>query len=265
MPKLSIGETTLFYEEFGPKQPARRAPRPVLLIHGSTSTGRNDWDGVIDDLAERRRVIVPDCRGHGRSPNPRAGYAFREMAADLAELTRRLDAAPAHIVGHSNGGNVALVMALEEAGVVASATIQAGNAYVSPDLLDREPPLFDPDRVDRESPAWRDEMIRLHGVTHGPDYWRTLLRITLAEILAAPNYAPDDLARVRTPTLVIEGERDPVNAPAGHGAFIARHIPNAQLWRPEGVGHNVHLEVREAWLAQVQKFWEACERGEGIS
>ncbi len=256
MPTVPIRDARLFYEEFGPTRPVGR---PVLLIHGSTSTGRNDWGNVVDALATRRRVIVPDCRGHGRSDNPRGTYAFREMAADLAELLTQLDAAPAHIVGHSNGGNVALVMTMEEAGVLTSAVLQAANAYVSPDLLVREPPLFDPERVAREAPAWRDEMIALHGQTHGPEYWRTLLALTLAEILAEPRYAAADLARAALPVLVVEGERDPVNAPSGHGAFIAAHIPNAALWRPAGVGHNVHLEVRDAWLEHVQAFWAACE------
>ncbi len=253
MPQETINGCRLFYEEFGHSEPIGR---PVLLIHGSTSTGQNDWASVISALAEHRRVIVPDCRGHGNSDNPRGTYAFREMASDLAGLLRRLNAAPAHIVGHSNGGNVALVMLMEERDVVASAIPQAANAYVSPDLLVREPPLFDPERVARESPAWRDEMIRLHGATHGPDYWRTLLQITLAEILAEPRFAPESLARASRPTFVIEGERDPVNAPSAHGAFIAAHIPGAQLWRPPGVGHNVHLEARDEWLARVQAFWD---------
>ncbi len=256
MPHRTINGCRLFYEEFGPAKPVGR---PVLLIHGSTSTGQNDWASVIPALAERRRVIVPDCRGHGRSDNPRGTYTFREMAADLAELARQLEAAPAHIVGHSNGGNVALVMVMEEADVIASAIVQAANAYVSQDLLVREPPLFDPDRVAREAPDWRDEMIRLHGPTHGPDYWRTLLRLTLAEILAEPNYTPEALARVAQPVFVIEGERDPVNAPSAHGAFIAQHIPGARLWRPEGVSHNVHLETRDEWLTRVQSFWESVE------
>ena len=256
MPHRTINDCRLFYEEFGPTKPVGR---PVLLIHGSTSTGQNDWATVIPALAERRRVIVPDCRGHGRSDNPRGTYAFREMAADLAELTRQLDAAPAHIVGHSNGGNVALVMLMEEPDVIASAILQAANAYVSQDLLVREPPLFDPDRVDRESREWRDEMIRLHSATHGLDYWRELLRLTLAEILAEPNYTPEALARVTRPAFVIEGERDSVNAPSAHGAFIARHIPGARLWRPEGIGHNVHLETRDEWLARVQAFWGSVE------
>ncbi len=256
MPQETINGCRYFYEEFAPSRPVGR---PVLLIHGSTSTGQSDWSTVIPVLAERRRVIVPDCRGHGRSDNPLGTYAFREMAADLAGLARRLDATPVHIVGHSNGGNVALVMVIEEADVIASAILQAANAYVSQDLLVREPPLFDPDRVDRESPQWRDEMIQLHGLTHGPDYWRVLLRLTLAEILAEPNYTPAELARVKRPTFVIEGERDPVNAPSEHGAFIARHIPAARLWRPEGVAHNVHLETRDEWLARVQAFWGSVE------
>ena len=200
-------------------------------------------------------MIVLDCRGHGRSTNPDGGYSFSGMAADIAGLVLGLGVERAHVVGHSNGGNVALMVALEHPEVVASCVIQAANAYVSPDLLDREPQLFDPNRITRDDPTWRDRMVRQHGRWHGREYWRELVTQTLAEILAAPNYTPADLASARTPVLVVEGRQDPVNAPAGHGEFIAAHIPDAELWRPEDVGHIVHDERPTEWLERVEDFW----------
>jgi pimeloyl-ACP methyl ester carboxylesterase len=54
--------------------------------------------------------------------------------------------------------------------------------------------------------------------------------------------------------LVIQGENDRVNAPAGHAQFIARHIPRAEVWIPPGVGHTVHHERPVEWLERVLDF-----------
>ena len=251
MPHLKVNGARLFYRRYG--QPTSEIP--VLLIHGATSDGRSDWAAIAGALGRRHHVIVPDCRGHGRSTNPGGGYSFRQLADDVAGLVHALGHERVHVVGHSNGGNVALVTLVEHPKVVATCVIQAGNAYVSSDLVEKEPANFDPDHVARTWPAWRDRMIRLHGPWHGPDYWRELLGMTVAEIIAAPNYTPPDLEAVQRPTLVIEGQEDRVNAASGHGAFIAEHVPGAELWRPEGVGHSVHEERQVEWLTRVEGFW----------
>jgi len=227
---------------------------PILLIHGSYITGDVDWGNIAPTLAREYEVIVPDCRGHGASSNPDGTYSFRDMAADAAELIHALGHQRAHVIGHSNGGNVALVALLEHPDVVATCIPQAANAYVSADLVERIPQKLNPERIAREEPAWMEEMIELHARYHGVEYWKTLLKRTAAEIIAEPNYTAADLARVKRPTLVIEGELDSTNAPARHAAFIAQHIPGSELWIPSGVGHNVHVEIPELWLARVLSF-----------
>ncbi|MDQ3406869.1 MAG: alpha/beta fold hydrolase [Chloroflexota bacterium] len=253
MTEVMIDRARIHYRTYGSPRPGEP---PVVLIHGSTIDGQTDWGHLAPLLARDRLVVVPDCRGHGRSTEGGETYSFTRLAADTAALIEALGYQRAHIVGHSNGGNVALVMLVEHPDVVATCVVQAGNAYVSSDLLELEPGKFDPDRVEREDPAWRDEMIRLHGPWHGPEYWRRLLRITVAEIVSEPRYAPDDLARADRPLLVIEGADDSVNATAGHAAFIADHVPAAELWRPDGVNHNVHHERPLEWIERVESFWE---------
>lgn len=250
MPFTTLRQAQIYYETFG----SVSTRPPIVLIHGSTINGQVDWRLVAPLLAEDYYVIVPDCRGHGRSTNPDASYSFAGMAADIAALVRQLGFETAHIIGHSNGGNVALVTLLEHPKIVESAVLQAANAYVSQDLIEKEPAIFDPERVQREAPSWMDEMIALHGPTHGADYWRTLLQLTLQEIITEPNYTPQQLARVQSPTLVIQGEQDRVNAPARHAQFIAEHIPQAELWIPEGGGHNVHVEQLFDWVERVRDF-----------
>ncbi|MEW5869457.1 MAG: alpha/beta fold hydrolase [Chloroflexota bacterium] len=251
MPHISINGAQIYYQAFGQDQPGQA---PVLLIHGSTQTGQENWNLVAPLLARNWRVIVPDCRGHGQSSNPNNSYSFLEMAADMAALVRALGYSSAHIIGHSNGGNVALVTLLEHPEIVQTAVLQAANAYVSPDLVEKEPAIFDPERVARQAPDWMERMIALHGPTHGPDYWRDLLRMTVQEIITQPNYTPADLQAVQRPTLVIQGAEDRVNAPMRHGQFIAEHIPLAEAWLPPGVGHTVHAERLSEWIERVQDF-----------
>lgn len=187
---------------------------------------------------------------------PSTAIHSKSLADDVASLVKALGYQRAQIIGHSNGGNIALVTLLEHPEVVQSAVIQAANAYVSPDLVEKEPAIFDPERVAREASDWRNEMIALHGETHGAEYWRELLRLTVAEIISQPNYTPADLAAVERPALVIQGEQDRVNAPAGHAQFIARYLPQAELWLPEKIGHNVHDEILFEWIERVEDFLE---------
>ena len=259
MPSIQINGADLFYETFGTLRPGQV---PVLLIHGSTNTGETTWRTVVRRLEGRHFIILPDCRGHGRSSNPNLTYTFREHAADMAVLVRALGYETVHVVGHSNGGNIALLMLMEQAEVTQTCVIQAGNAWVSPDLVAKEPGLFDPTFIERERPAWLRDMQALHSSVHGPDYWRELVRLTVAEIIAEPNYTPEDLAKASRPTLLIEGTADTVNAPMQHGAFMARHIPTAEFWAPKGIGHSVHEDSLNEWLLHVTQFWE--RRGDAI-
>jgi pimeloyl-ACP methyl ester carboxylesterase len=251
MPNIIINEADIFYETFGEDVPGRA---PVLLIHGSTSDGPTDWADIPAALAKHYKVLMPDCRGHGHSNNPNTSYSFKELANDAATFVRAMGYERAHVIGHSNGGNVALVTLMEHADIIQTCIPQAANAFVTQYLIDREPAIFDPDRVARESPAWMNEMIALHSEVNGKDYWRDLLKITVDEIISEPNYTPEDLSKVKKPVLAIMGADDKVNAPDRHAQYIAENIPGAEMWIPEETGHNVHKDRREEWLAKVLDF-----------
>jgi len=75
---------------------------------------------------------------------------------------------------------------------------------------------------------------------NGQDYWRELLWLIMKETISEPNYSPADLARPHVPVLVFMGGDDTVNAPDEHAQYIANNVPDAELWVPEEVGHNVH-------------------------
>ena len=249
MSYLTINGATIYYQEHGNENGV-----PIVLIHGSTIESHTDWDDVIPALAKEYKVFAPDCRGHGRSNNPNMSYSFKELADDVAAFVSAMGYEKAHIIGHSNGGNVALVTAMEHPEVTKTCIPQAANAYVTRYLVEREPGIFDPERVAREAPQWRDEMIALHSEVNGREYWKDLLWLTLKELISEPNYSPADLARVHLPMLVVMGAEDKVNAPDEHAQYIARHVPDAELWIPEKTGHNVHQERKEEWVGKMLDF-----------
>ena len=97
----------LFRREYGDGDGG--AP-PLLLIHGLFGSSAN-WHGIARRLAISRRVLVPDLRGHGRSPCVER-LSYPDMAQDLNALLDAEGIDQAAIVGHSMGGKAAMWLAL---------------------------------------------------------------------------------------------------------------------------------------------------------
>lgn len=105
MPYLSVDDARLYYNEEG-------SGPPLLFLHGLGSSTR-DWFAQASHFADRYRVIRIDLRGHGRSERTRGPYHIAQFARDVAVMLRRLDAAPANVVGLSMGGMVTLQLGLD--------------------------------------------------------------------------------------------------------------------------------------------------------
>jgi pimeloyl-ACP methyl ester carboxylesterase len=97
---------------------------PILLVHGLGGSALN-WVAVAPKLVARRRVLVPDLPGHGRS-SPLPGLSTLTPLADsLAELLRREGTGRVPVVGHSLGGLVALRLAVREPAAVSGVLLAA--------------------------------------------------------------------------------------------------------------------------------------------
>jgi len=248
MPFTRVSDLQMFYNEYGSPD----AP-PLLLIHGSGGTGASEWKPVLEGLAKNFRVLAPDLRGHGKTLDPRSAYSFDLLAKDTAEFLRVLKIAPAFVVGHSNGGNVALVLTAKYPQVVQKAVVMAGNAYVSADFARYARGKWS----ERIPLTWAKQLAKLHDGVRYEGYWRELMDRTGTEIGRAPNYSAADLKKIKTPILIIQGANDPTNAPSHHAEFMAANLPNARLWLAPKTGHSVHEEHPEEWVKRVTKFLQS--------
>lgn len=187
----------------------------AVLVHGSLTSGEEEWEGQRSLANDGYRLVVPDRRGYGQSPTV-AGEDFIKDGEDVAELLGE----GAHLVGHSYGGLAALVAADSRPEAVLSLTLMEPPAFglcadhpavasLVADLRSLWARAGLPDRefleaflrlVGEEPQGLPDEMLetltqRVHLVRQGRLPWEPRKRIQLGR-----------LARSSIPTLIISGD-----------------------------------------------------------
>lgn len=165
---------------------------PLLLVHGGLSNGLATWERQISTLPTLHRLLVPDRRGHGRSPREPRPYTIERDAADVLHVADLASVPGFHLGGHSYGGLVALEVAL-----------RAPERVLSLHLI--EPPYLAllPDDPDVRALDERVQKIRTEGAGKGAQW-------TATEFLTALS-GPASVERMRSgsawPLLVREASR----------------------------------------------------------
>jgi pimeloyl-ACP methyl ester carboxylesterase len=84
---------------------------PILFLHGGAVYFESTFAKQRNYFASFRKVIGIDQRGHGHSPDDERPFSHREMAEDTAVVIEQLGIGPVDVIGHSDGGNVGLILA----------------------------------------------------------------------------------------------------------------------------------------------------------
>jgi pimeloyl-ACP methyl ester carboxylesterase len=100
-----VGPLHMYYEEAG-------AGPPLVLLHGGGSTAQTSFGEIMPALARTHRLIAPEQQGHGHTPDLERPFSFEQMADGIAALLEQLGVHDAEIIGFSNGGMVALQLAI---------------------------------------------------------------------------------------------------------------------------------------------------------
>ncbi|HEU4758620.1 MAG TPA: alpha/beta hydrolase [Dehalococcoidia bacterium] len=243
------GTSRIYYEEEG-------SGDPLLLIPGLTLS-IEDLQSVRQALVPRYRVIAADPPGSGRSgPQPRQyppSYYQDDSRSFLALLDER-GASPAHIVGFSDGGEYAVVMAeMKPAAVRSIVAWGAAGKLPAPEFVD----VFG-QVVDNPIPPMKEYSDYLKGA-----YGEENARITVqsaAKAFRAIIDAGGDISRKRAgeiacPALLITGEHDFL-APPAVVSELAGAMQHAEFIEAKGASHMVHHESPD-WLLKTIVDWLA--------
>lgn len=244
---------------------------PLLLVHAGI-VDRRMWDPVWDSLTAGYRVIRPDLRGFGETPVSLEPYTNWR---DLADLLRELDAAPAHVIGVSNGGAASLDLALAEPGLVDRLVLVApglpGWDWSAKLQADWEAEEAAWQRRDLDEVAWSNVRTWVDGPVRGGeaphevrqavfDMYRHALELQAVDGAMDPEprepRARDHLGEVSQPTLIVVGDLDQPDMMAV-GEHMAATIPGARLAVMHGVAHLPPMEAPDAFVDLVAGFLES--------
>ncbi len=181
--------------------------KPLLLFHGNGEDS-SYFKHQIEYFSPHYRVIAVDTRWHGSTPRGTAPFTLTQFADDFYALMRHLGLDKAHILGFSDGGNIAMLLAIKHPECVDKLILAGANMFPtglkSTELL----PMF---------PQYCKALLGQHKRR------AALLRLMMYE----PIIEPKDLQRITAPTLVIAGEDDMVVQ--SHTELIAKSLPNSRL------------------------------------
>ena len=185
---------------------------PLVLLHGN-GEDHSYFEHQMEPFSRRYRVIAPDTRGHGASPRGEAPFTLYQFAEDLKEFLDGLGISRCHLLGFSDGGNIALIFALKYPQYIEKLVVDGAN--LEPDGLKRSVRLADKARW-----TWL-EVLEASDPGKKAEFEMVDLMVTQPHI--------DHLAlrSLRMPTLVVAGDKDMILE--SHTRAIAAPIPSARL------------------------------------
>lgn len=235
--KLSEG-SPVFFAQFG------KGPH-VLLLHGG-SANSNYWGHQIVELSNDFRVTVMDTRGHGRSPVTSSSFSYSQFALDVADLLKHLNIPKTTVVGWSDGAITGIQLALTKPDLMSGLFAFGANTTLdglkAGGARTKVFELF--------SSRCRTEY---QSLSPHPDRWPELQRGLSAMWRSQPNISGQQLATIKLPVMVADGQYDEIIKPE-HTSQIATHIHNARLTFMSDVSHFAMLQDPSQFNAVLNDF-----------
>ena len=230
---------------------------PILFLHGGLSYFDEAFAAQKAYFATFRTVIGVDQRGHGHSPDTDQPFSYHQMAEDTAALLRQLQVGRVDVVGHSDGGNVGLLLARYHPELVRRLVISGANSRADYDgLLAYLRFRFSSDeRFAAGVPSSeRDLYVRVS--PDGARHWPTILSKTKALWATRVVIDATDLAAIHIPVLVMAGDHDVI--PIEQTVEIYRQLPHAQLLILPATGHATMRDRPEEFDRLTREFLEGA-------
>ncbi len=223
---------------------------PLLLFHGGMGT-ISMFEALRSQLSRHWMTVGIEQQGHGHTADIDRPLRFPQMADDSAKVIRHLGLKACHAFGYSDGGNVALGLAIRHPELVDRVAIcgtNANNDGLQPKMLEHlvEGAKQDPNEVASSLPDVLRDAYR--AVAPEPDHWPQLVHRVFEQAATFPGWSDTDLQGLRTALLVIVGDHDVVTPE--HALWLSRTCPNGHLCILPRSDHLAPV-ARAAWIATI--------------
>jgi pimeloyl-ACP methyl ester carboxylesterase len=224
---------------------------PLLIIHGNGGS-INNFVFQIPFFAKKYKVIIADSRAQGKSADDADSLSYEMMADDYAALLTTLKVDSANVIGWSDGGINALLLAIRHPEKVRKMAITGAN--LRPDSTAVYQEVWN-----MVIPAYT--MLK-QKTTLTPDEKKgfKLLRLLSEQ----PHIPLTDLHKITVPALVMGGDHDVIRIE--HTFEIFKNIPKAYLWIFPNSGHSTPVVYADEFNAKIATFFTTPYRvisGEG--
>ena len=231
-----LNDVRLYYEIYG-------NGTPLILLHGNGGN-ISYMEPQIDYFRKQYKVIVPDCRGRGKSELGKTPLTYMQMTKDVAALMDYLKLDSAYIIGRSDGAIISLMMGIfypEKAERIAAfaANLLPGKTALYPEFVEEV----------HKARLQAEEMNQKGDTTQN---WLLVNELnSLMEF--QPQISADDLGKIECPVLVMSCDRDIIREE--HTLFIYQNIHKSNLCIFPGETHWMTKTNPELFNSTAAKFF----------
>jgi pimeloyl-ACP methyl ester carboxylesterase len=213
---VEVGGAHIYYARYG-----KPDGDPVVLLHGGLGNG-DHWSNQVLALSQKFRIYVIDSRGQGRSTRTKAAVTYDIMAGDVLAVMDHEKLDKASLVGWSDGGEIAMKIAIVHPERVAKLFIFGVNYDSNGSKPRGGPPAA---TFSAYASKCRADYVKLSAT---PKAWDSLVDWLLPIWRNPMGFTKDQLRSIQAPTLVADGDHDEVIVLA-QVEEMAKLIPHAQL------------------------------------
>ncbi len=185
---------------------------PLILLHGNADDS-SYFKNQIDEFSKFYHVYAIDTRGHGKTPIGNMPFTIHQFADDLLGFMDEQKIEKAHLLGFSDGGNIAMIFVLKYPNRVNKLILNGANLY--------------PAGVKRTIQVPVEIRYNIAKILSFKNESMKFKAKMLGLMVNEPNVSPNELSKIQADTLVIAGTKDLIKEE--HTKLIASNIPNSKI------------------------------------